>query len=44
MKNKHIFYIVCCFAALVICTVGIRYATDTLTSTSRMLQPFHRPL
>lgn len=30
MKNKHIFYIVCSFAVLVICAIGIGYATDAL--------------
>ncbi len=28
MKDKHIFYIVCSFAVLVICAIGIGYATD----------------
>lgn len=30
MKDKYIFYIVCSFAVLTICAIGIGYATDTL--------------
>ena len=30
MKDKHIFYMVCSFAVLVICAIGIGYATDAL--------------
>lgn len=30
MKDKHIFYSVCCLAVFVLCAIGIGYATDIL--------------